>query len=84
MPYFIATEIGYFAGAVALVPIGGDQNPAALTDFGEDRFIGRARVRGDILLVDAIADAALVELIDDLRAVPIFVEVEGEIRQPSL
>jgi len=83
MPYFVAAEVGYFAGAITLAPIGGDQNPSVLANFWEERFVGGAGVRGYILLVDAIADAAFIELIDDLGAVPVFVEV-GEVRQPSL
>ena len=66
------------------MPIGGNQNPAALANSWKKGLVGGTGVGGDILLIDAIADTVLVKLIDYLGAIPIFVEVEGEVRQPLL
>ncbi len=77
MPNFIAEEISDFAGTVSLMPICGDKDPSALADLRKEGFIGCSCVRRDVLLIDAISDAALMKFFDDLRAVPVFVKVEG-------
>ena len=59
------------------MPICSDEYPSALADFREEGFVGSSYVCGDVLLVDAISDAASTELFDDLRAVPVFVKVES-------
>lgn len=66
------------------MPIRGDKDPPVLTDLGEEGFVRCSHVRGDVLLIDAISDAASMKLFNDLGAVPVFVKVESEIRQPSL
>jgi hypothetical protein len=80
----IAAKIGDFAWTIALMPVCSNQNPAAFADLWEKSFVGSAGVGGYILLVDAVANAASMKFIEDLGAVPVFVEVEGEVRQPSL
>ena len=84
MPDFAPSEIVDFAWTIALMPVFSNQNPAAFADLWEKSFVGSAGVGSYILLVDAVANAASMKFIEDLGAVPVFVEVEGEVRQPSL
>lgn len=84
MSDFVAAQIGDFAWTIALMPVCGDQNPATLADLWEQSFVGGASVGGDVLFINAVANAAFMKFFDDLGAVPVFVKVEGEVRQPSL
>jgi hypothetical protein len=81
---FVTAEIGGLAWTIALMPVCGNQNPAALADLRKKRFVCRARVGSYVLLVDAVPNAASMKFLDDLGAVPVFVKIEGEVRQPSL
>jgi hypothetical protein len=77
VPNFVAAEVSYLAGTVSLMPICGDKDPSALADLRQESFVGCSCIRGNVLLVDAISDPALMKFFDDLGAVPVFVKVEG-------
>jgi hypothetical protein len=84
MSDLVASKISYLSWTIALMPICSDEYPTPLANFGKEGFVGRACVRGDVLLVDAIAGPASIKLVNHLGAIPVFVKVEGEVRQPSL
>jgi hypothetical protein len=79
----VPTEIRNFSWTISLMPICGYQNPAVTSNLRKEPLVGCSDISGYILLVDAVADTGSVELIYDFGAVPVFVKVEGEIRQPS-
>jgi len=62
MPDFVSAQIGYFSGAVALMPISSDEHPTVLADLGQEGLVGRPDVGRDVLFVDAISNASPVEL----------------------
>ena len=84
MPDFVAPEVRDLSWAVALMPVSGDQNPSALADSWKEGCVERPDIGRDILFVYAISKTSFVELVNNFRAVPILVEVKGEIRQPFL
>jgi hypothetical protein len=65
------------------MPVSGNEDPAVASDLWKKCFVGRADICGDVLLVDAIANTGSIELVYDFRAIPVFIKVESEIRQPS-
>jgi len=82
VPYLVAPQISEFSWPISLVPISGDQDPAVLAYFGQKCFVSGSDVRGYILLVDAISNASSVQLVLNFRTIPVFVKVEGKVRQP--
>ena len=46
--------------------------------------VRRANIPGYVLFVYPVADARFIEFAYDFRTVPVFVKVEGKVRQPSL
>ena len=55
-----------------------------LADFGQEGFVGGSDIWRDVLFINAVPNVSPAELIENFGAVPILIEVEGEIRQPFL
>jgi len=55
-----------------------------LADFGQEGFVGGSDIWRYVLLINAMSNAGSAELIENLRTVPILIEIKGEIRQPFL
>lgn len=77
MPNSVEADILDFPRSVALVPIGGYEDPAAGADLRQKSIVRSSHIPRDIFLVNAVADSRLMQLGRDLWAVPVFVEVES-------
>lgn len=53
-------------------------------DLRQDGFVGCSDVWLYVLLINAVSNVSSAELIENFGAVPILIEVKGEIRQPFL
>ena len=53
-------------------------------DFRQESLVGGSDIWPHVLLIDAISNVGSAELIENFGAVPILIEVEGEVRQPYL
>ena len=84
MPDFVAAEVGVFSWSITLVPVCGDQYPTVLADLRQEGFVGGPDIWPHVLFINAISNVSSAELIENFGAVPILIEVEGEIRQPFL
>lgn len=84
MPDFVAAKVGDFSWSITLVPVCCDQYPAVFADLRQEGFVGCSDVWSYVLLIDAISNVGSAELIENFGAVPILIEVKGEIRQPFL
>lgn len=82
MPDPVATYILDLSWSVALVPVGGNQDPTVGTDLRQERVVGDSEITRDVFLINAIADPCLVQFGRDLWAVPVFVEVESVVTLP--
>jgi hypothetical protein len=52
-------------------------------DLRKEGLVRRADIPRYILFIYPVADTGSIELIYDFGAIPVFVKIEGEIRQPS-